>query len=83
MNPMHLSILGMGILKSMMASSIGMRLPAYLQYARIIQKLGFSATFKEFKIQNIVGSCAVPFAIRLEGMAFSHKTFANVSRLPT
>jgi transcription initiation factor TFIID TATA-box-binding protein len=27
------------------------------KYARIIQKLGFNASFKDFKIQNIVGSC--------------------------
>eukprot|EP00798_Chlamydomonas_sp_ICE-L_P006291 gene6291-2924_t len=55
------------------------------QYAKIVQKLGFTATFKdskiqniklgfaatfkEFKIQNIVGSCDVRFPIRLEGLA--------------
>ncbi|KAJ8430232.1 hypothetical protein Cgig2_009410 [Carnegiea gigantea] len=27
------------------------------KYARIVQKLGFPAKFKDFKIQNIVGSC--------------------------
>ncbi|KAL9225241.1 hypothetical protein vseg_001190 [Gypsophila vaccaria] len=36
------------------------------KYARIVQKLGFSASFKDFKIQNIVGSCDVQFPIRLE-----------------
>lgn len=36
------------------------------QYAKIIQKLDFPATFKDFKIQNIVGSCDVKFPIRLE-----------------
>ncbi|PPD77386.1 hypothetical protein GOBAR_DD25688 [Gossypium barbadense] len=44
----------------------------YFQYARIIQKLGFPAKFKDFKIQNIVGSCDVKFPIRLEGLAYSH-----------
>lgn len=53
-----------------------------LQYAKIIQKLGFEASFKEFKIQNIVGSCDVRFPIRLEGLAFSHQLFANVSKQP-
>jgi hypothetical protein len=49
------------------------------QYAKIVQKLGFQATFKEFKIQNIVGSCDVRFPIRLEGLAFAHSLFASVS----
>ncbi|KAF3516490.1 hypothetical protein DY000_02059680 [Brassica cretica] len=35
-------------------------------YARIVQKIGFPAKFKDFKIQNIVGSCHVKFPIRLE-----------------
>ncbi|XP_065622358.1 TATA-box-binding protein 2 [Quercus suber] len=38
------------------------------KYARIIQKLGFPAKFKDFKIQNVVGSCDVKFPIRLEGL---------------
>ncbi|KXZ55925.1 hypothetical protein GPECTOR_2g1476 [Gonium pectorale] len=46
-------------------------------YAKIVQKLGFPATFKEFKIQNIVGSCDVKFPIRLEGLAFAHSLFAS------
>ncbi|MFS7998596.1 putative TATA-box binding protein [Helianthus anomalus] len=48
-----------------------------LQYARIIQKLGFPARFKDFKIQNIVGSCDVKFPIRLEGLAYSHGAFSS------
>jgi hypothetical protein len=48
------------------------------QYAKIVQKLGFPATFKEFKIQNIVGSCDVKFPIRLEGLAYAHSLFASV-----
>lgn len=47
------------------------------KYARIIQKLGFSdLQFKEFKIQNIVGSCGVKFPIRLEGLAFEHDDYS-------
>ncbi|MBA0742440.1 hypothetical protein Gogos_015497, partial [Gossypium gossypioides] len=49
----------------------------YFQYARIIQKLGFHAKFKDFKIQNIVGSCDVKFPIRLEGLAYSHGAFSS------
>ncbi|ONK74308.1 uncharacterized protein A4U43_C03F4910 [Asparagus officinalis] len=47
------------------------------KYARIIQKLGFQASFKDFKIQNIVGSCDVKFPIRLEGLAYSHGAFSS------
>merc|ERR1712166_1241132 len=47
------------------------------KYARIIQKLGFPAKFKEFKIQNMVASCDVKFPIRLEGLAFEHCNFAS------
>ncbi|KAF2357723.1 TATA-box binding protein [Trinorchestia longiramus] len=47
------------------------------KYARIIQKLGFSAKFMEFKIQNMVGSCDVKFPIRLEGLVLSHNQFSS------
>jgi transcription initiation factor TFIID TATA-box-binding protein len=33
------------------------------KYARIIQKLGFNASFKDFKIQNIVGSCDSEYSL--------------------
>ncbi|VDL94111.1 unnamed protein product [Schistocephalus solidus] len=47
------------------------------KYARIVQKLGFEAHFKEFKIQNMVGSCDVRFHIRLEGLGVSHEEFVT------
>ncbi|GAX76951.1 hypothetical protein CEUSTIGMA_g4398.t1 [Chlamydomonas eustigma] len=47
------------------------------KYAKIVTKLGFAAKFKEFKIQNIVGSCDVRFPIRLEGLAFAQSMFAS------
>ncbi len=47
------------------------------KYARIIQKLGFPARFKDFNIQNMVGSCDVKFPIRLEGLMFSHSQFSS------
>ncbi|EEH54565.1 transcription elongation-nucleosome displacement protein [Micromonas pusilla CCMP1545] len=47
------------------------------KYAKVISKLGFPAQFKEFKIQNMVGSCDVKFPIRLEGLAWSHGHFAQ------
>ncbi|KAJ4769754.1 TATA-box-binding protein [Rhynchospora pubera] len=46
------------------------------KFARIVQKLGFPATFMDFKIQNIVASCALEFTIILDKLAnSSHCTF--------
>jgi len=48
------------------------------KFARIIQKLGFEdAKFKDFKVQNIVGSCDAKFPIRLEGLHFKHSLFSS------
>ncbi len=47
------------------------------KYARIVQKLGFPAKFKDFKIQNMVGSCDVKFPIRLEGLVLTHSQFTS------
>jgi len=47
------------------------------KYARIVQKLGFSTKFKDFKIQNMVGSCDVKFPIRLEGLVLTHSQFSS------
>ena len=47
------------------------------QFAKIIMKLGYQVKFTEFKIQNIVGSCDVRFAIRLEGLAATHSKFCS------
>lgn len=52
------------------------------KFARIIQKLDFPARFTEFKVQNIVASCDVRFAIRLEGLAANHGHFSSVSARP-
>eukprot|EP01083_Nonionella_stella_P315229 1138159_1 len=47
------------------------------KYARILQKLDFPAQFRDFKIQNIVGSCGLGFPIRLEGLALKHTQFSS------
>lgn len=47
------------------------------KYAKILQKLDFPVTFREFKIQNMVGSCDVRFPIRLEGLASTHSHFCS------
>ncbi|KEH34617.1 TATA-box-binding protein [Medicago truncatula] len=43
-----------------------------MMYAAIIRKMGFPTKFKDFKIQEIVGSCDVKFPIHLERLANSH-----------
>jgi len=47
------------------------------KYGRIIQKLGFEVKFKDFKIQNMVGSCDVGFPIRLEGLVLAQGQFCS------
>ena len=37
--------------------------------AKIVRKLDFPVAFKDFKIQNLVGTGSVGFPIRLEGLA--------------
>ncbi|KEH34632.1 TATA-box-binding protein [Medicago truncatula] len=43
-----------------------------MMYAAIIRKTGFPTKFKDFKIQEIVGSCDVKFPIHLQRLAHSH-----------
>ena len=45
------------------------------KFARVVQKLGYPAKFKDFKIQNMVGSCDVKFPITLEGLFLSHNKY--------
>lgn len=47
------------------------------KFARLIQKLGFDAQFKEFEIQNMMGTCAAGFPIRLKKLYEAHPQFAS------
>eukprot|EP00826_Nyctotherus_ovalis_P027461 TRINITY_DN2146_c0_g1_i12.p1 TRINITY_DN2146_c0_g1~~TRINITY_DN2146_c0_g1_i12.p1 ORF type:complete len:308 (-),score=66.09 TRINITY_DN2146_c0_g1_i12:117-992(-) len=47
------------------------------KYAKTIKKLGFDVKFKEFTIQNIVGSASVNFAINLEVLQNQHGKFCT------
>lgn len=58
--------------KSEQASRLASR-----KYARIVQKLGFDVKFLDFKVQNIVGSVDVKFAIHLEALFITHNQFAT------
>ncbi|XP_052185313.1 TATA-box-binding protein 1-like [Diospyros lotus] len=48
-----------------------------VKFLKLMTFVVFPAKFKDFKIQNIVGSCDVKFPIRLEGLAYSHGTFSS------
>ncbi|KAK1392597.1 TATA-box-binding protein [Heracleum sosnowskyi] len=47
------------------------------KFARIIEKIGYTVKFKEFKIQNMVGSCDLKFPIRLERISINHAAFSS------
>ncbi|XP_029177050.1 TATA-box-binding protein-like [Nylanderia fulva] len=47
------------------------------KFARIIQKLGFSVKFCNFKVQNIVATCDMKFPIKLEGLYRQHAQFCS------
>merc|ERR1719412_43099 len=70
-------IFGSGKLVCTGAKSEGDSKLAARKFARIVQKLGFQAKFKDFKIQNMVGSCDVKFPIRLEGLVLTHSQFSS------
>lgn len=46
-------------------------------YTTIIQKVGFPAEFRDFKIQNMTATCDVGFPIRLEGLLYAHASNAT------
>ncbi|XP_028161218.1 uncharacterized protein LOC135072543 [Ostrinia nubilalis] len=45
--------------------------------ARIIQKLGFSAKFLDFKIQNFIATADLRFPVRLEALQQAHGQFSS------
>lgn len=41
------------------------------RYARVLQRLGYKTRFTNFRVVNVLGTCSMPFAIRI--LAFSEK----------
>ncbi|UJR08981.1 hypothetical protein I4U23_013231 [Adineta vaga] len=70
-------IFGSGKMVCTGAKSEEASLQAARRYARVIQKLGFPAKFRDFKIQNMVGSVDVKFPIRLEALVLKHYQFCS------
>ena len=50
---------------------------AALKYTAIVQKIGFPAQFRDFKVQNLTATCDAGFPIRLEGLIFAHQACAT------
>lgn len=47
------------------------------KYAKTIKNMGFDVRFTDFKVQNIVASADVGFAIRLESLSHKHAEFCQ------
>lgn len=47
------------------------------KYAKTIKNMGFDVKFTDFKVQNIVASADVGFAIRLESLSHKHVDFCQ------
>lgn len=47
------------------------------KYAKTIKNMGFDVRFTDFKVQNIVASADVGFAIRLESLSHKHADFCQ------
>jgi len=39
------------------------------KFARAIQKLGFNARFNNFKVVNVLGTCSMPFGIKINSFS--------------
>mmetsp|Transcript_41503 Transcript_41503/g.129933 ORF Transcript_41503/g.129933 Transcript_41503/m.129933 type:complete len:226 (-) Transcript_41503:225-902(-) len=46
-------------------------------FAKLIQKIDQPANMREFKVQNMVGTCDMGFPIRLEKLVYTHAKFAS------
>lgn len=43
------------------------------RYARCLQKLGFGVRFHNFRVVNVLGTCSMPFAIKITAFSQKHK----------
>lgn len=43
------------------------------RYARCLQKLGFKAKFHNFRVVNVLGTCTMPFAIKITAFSQKHR----------
>lgn len=43
------------------------------RFARCLQKLGFKVRFNNYRVVNVLGTCSMPFAIRINSFSERHK----------
>lgn len=47
------------------------------RFARSLQKLGFKVRFNNFRVVNVLGTCSMPFAIKINSFSMKHKENAE------
>lgn len=47
------------------------------RFARRLQKLGFNTRFSNFRIVNVLGTCSMPFSIKINAFSEYHKPQAE------
>lgn len=47
------------------------------RYARCLQKLGFSVRFNNFRVVNVLGTCSMPWAIKIVNFSEKYKSEAS------
>lgn len=47
------------------------------RYARCLQKLGFKTRFNHFRVVNVLGTCSMPWAIRIVNFSEKYKKDAS------
>lgn len=45
--------------------------------ARSLQKLGYNVRFKNYRIVNVLGTCTMPFAIKISQFSQKHRHAAR------
>lgn len=47
------------------------------KFARSLQKLGYEVRFSNYRVVNVLGTCCMPFAIKITAFSVSHKENAE------
>jgi transcription initiation factor TFIID TATA-box-binding protein len=47
------------------------------RYARCLQKLGFNARLHNFRVVNVLGTCSMPWAIKIVNFSEKHRQNAS------
>ena len=43
------------------------------KYARILQKMGFNCRFRNYRVVNVLGTCILPFGIKINNFSKQHR----------